>query len=101
MRKLTTNFNYFRYGRDYYIREAKKSAGSRKKTLTDYDQVSLDAKLNDLEESLVYLSLPRRLYSAKNSSKHFVRNPLLDFVDFFDGKSEQNEFINAERRSNS
>lgn len=72
-------FNY-RYGRDYYIKESASAAGERKKTeSTKTEEVRLDNDLTNLEKEYVYCSFSRRLFSPKNSSKHFVKNPLLHF----------------------
>lgn len=69
----------YRFGRDYYIREASRPQGARKSNGYSNDSnVSTENDLRHLEESYVYSSLPRRLYS-QNSSRNFVKNPLLNF----------------------
>lgn len=71
-----------RFGRDYYVRNAAKSAGARQphKLLTE-SEVSLKKNLDDLEGNCLHYSLSRRLYSPRNSSRNFVKNPLLYFDD--------------------
>lgn len=74
----------FRFGRDYYVRNAAKSAGTRKTpSISNESEVSLETNLNELEGNFLYHSLSRRLYSPRNSSRNFVKNPLLNFTDNF------------------
>lgn len=68
----------YRFGREYYVREASKPKGARKVNgHTEDDSVSIEEDLQQLEENCVHSSLPRQLYSPRNSSKNFVQNPLL------------------------
>lgn len=67
------------------MKQASKSAGASEKAASKLaDEVSLDKQLNSLEGAFVFHSFPRRLFSGKNSSRHFVQNPLLNFPDCFD-----------------
>lgn len=73
----------FRYGRDYYIKQAGKAAGASERFANKLKgEVSCDDELKSFEENYVYHSLPRRLYNQKNSTKHFVKNPLLNFPNY-------------------
>ncbi|ENN78706.1 hypothetical protein YQE_04878, partial [Dendroctonus ponderosae] len=64
------------FGPDYYARLASKPSGGGRNA-----QVSLANHINHLEEISTYSSLPRSLYSPKNSSRNFVQNPLLLFPE--------------------
>ncbi|CAH1994577.1 unnamed protein product [Acanthoscelides obtectus] len=65
------------FGPDYYAKLAATPSGGR----VDSPEVSLSKRINQLEEASIYSSLPRSLYTSKNSSKNFVKNPLLNFPE--------------------
>jgi hypothetical protein len=72
-RRIRTNE---RYGRDYYTKLASSPSGKAKN-----DEVSLSNRIDQLEAKYTYSSLPRSLYTPRNSTKNFVKNPLLNFPD--------------------
>ncbi|XP_075991845.1 myosin-7a binding protein isoform X2 [Anticarsia gemmatalis] len=93
---------YKRYGRDYYIREAKSSCGGRKKTSTsdtssvssmnkstsldNFDTeftspVSASSSLSDLEASALHQNIVRAVLSPRNASPNFAINPIFENPD--------------------
>lgn len=68
----------FSFGSDYYAKLAGKPSGGGKLLSSE---VSLAKHINHLEEISTYSSLPRSIYSPKNSSRNFVQNPLLYFPE--------------------
>lgn len=105
-----------RYGRDYYIREAKASAGGRKKnsfsdtsslssmnkstSLDNFDTefaspVSASSSLSDLEASALHQNIVRAVLSPRNASPNFAINPIFEHPDRQNGTS--NEYHAKER----
>ncbi|XP_026320113.1 uncharacterized protein LOC113230412 isoform X2 [Hyposmocoma kahamanoa] len=92
---------YKRYGRDYYIREAKASSGGRKKSnsetsslssmnkstsLDNFDTeytspVSASSSLSDLEASALHQNIVRAVLSPRNASPNFAINPIFENPD--------------------
>ncbi|GBP42804.1 hypothetical protein EVAR_83321_1 [Eumeta japonica] len=92
---------YKRYGRDYYIREAKKSSGGRKKSYSDtssmsslnkstsldnFDNdftspVSASSSLSDLEAASLHQNIVRAVLSPRNASPNFAINPIYENTD--------------------
>lgn len=82
---------YFSYGRDYFAKAAGRPQGALKKNWIDQDDLPRDGDIADdevsdchrsldhFEKLCTYDSLPRTLFNAKNASRHFVTNPLLNF----------------------
>lgn len=76
----------YRFGRDYYIRDAKRASGG-KEDLPDEDDTTIEVSkgedLKELEGTLTLSSFHRQLYTTNdNSTKNFVKNPLLNFPEF-------------------
>ncbi|KAL4713883.1 hypothetical protein ACJJTC_015537 [Scirpophaga incertulas] len=93
---------YKRYGRDYYIKEAKMSAGGRKKcsysdtsslsslnkstSLDNFDTefaapVSASSSLSDLEACALHQNIVRAVLSPRNASPNFAINPIFEHPD--------------------
>lgn len=94
-----------RYGRDYYINEAKKASGERERrlamanagrpnsSLSQYSgsfdddlEPQVSYGLDRFEEASLRGSLRRRSFRGQNSSPHFVINPLLHLQVIQDSK---------------
>ncbi|VVD02461.1 unnamed protein product, partial [Leptidea sinapis] len=90
---------YKRYGRDYYIKEAKLSSGGRDKALSDASSftssmnkstsldnfdtefaspVSASSSLGDLEACSLHQNIVRAVLSPRNASPHFAINPIFE-----------------------
>ncbi|XP_047984719.1 uncharacterized protein LOC125225178 isoform X3 [Leguminivora glycinivorella] len=88
---------YKRYGRDYYVREAKSSTGSRKKGLSETSSlspinkstsldnvneltspVSASSSLSDLEACALHQNIVRAVLSPRNASPNFAINPIFE-----------------------
>ncbi|XP_061708264.1 uncharacterized protein LOC133518613 isoform X4 [Cydia pomonella] len=88
---------YKRYGRDYYVREAKSSTGSRKKGLSETSSlssinkstsldnvneltspVSASSSLSDLEACTLHQNIVRAVLSPRNASPNFAINPIFE-----------------------
>lgn len=93
---------FFRYGRDYYIKEAKASSGGRKKnsfsdtssissmnkstSLDNFDTeftspVSASSSLSDLEACALHQNIVRAVLSPRNASPNFAINPIFENPD--------------------
>lgn len=92
-----------RYGRDYYIKEARSSSGERKckggsgasslsssinksTSLDNFDRefaspVSASSSLSDLEASALHQSLSRAVLSPRHASSNFAINPIFENPD--------------------
>ncbi|XP_035454932.2 uncharacterized protein LOC118279336 isoform X5 [Spodoptera frugiperda] len=104
---------YKRYGRDYYIREAKASCGGRKKTSVDeastvssasmnkstsldnFDAefaspVSASSSLSDLEASALHHNIVRNVLSPRNASPNFAINPIFENPDRHNDNADEN-----------
>ncbi|XP_037968896.2 uncharacterized protein LOC105386820 isoform X3 [Plutella xylostella] len=107
---------YKRYGRDYYIREAKSSCGGRKKksfsdissfpsmqkatSLDNFDTefastVSASSSLSDLEASALHHNISRAVLSPRNASPNFAINPIFEHPDRTDENVEQTKINNG------
>lgn len=105
---------YKRYGRDYYIREAKASCGGRKKTsmsetssvssmnkstsLDNFDldftsPVSASSSLSDLEASALHQNIVRAVLSPRNASPNFAINPIFENPDRQNDNADENHAI--------
>ncbi|CAH2256773.1 jg10984 [Pararge aegeria aegeria] len=96
--------NHKRYGRDYYIKEARSSSGERKgkssisgssslsssinksTSLDNFDRefaspVSACSSLSDLEAAALHTSLPRAVLSPRHASPNFAINPIFENPD--------------------
>ncbi|CAH3970682.1 unnamed protein product [Pieris brassicae] len=90
---------YKRYGRDYYIKEAKLSSGGREKTFSDTSSisssinksssldnfdtefaspVSASSSLSDLEACALHQNIVRAVFSPRNASPNFAINPIFE-----------------------
>ncbi|CAK1544376.1 unnamed protein product [Leptosia nina] len=90
---------YKRYGRDYYIKEAKLSSGGREKTFSDTSSmsssinksssldnfdtefaspVSASSSLSDLEACSLHQNIARAVFSPRNASPNFAINPIFE-----------------------
>lgn len=105
-----------RYGRDYYIREAKSSAGGRNKqsfsdtssplssmnkstSLDNIDTelaspVSASSSLSDLEACALHQNIVRAVLSPRNASPNFAINPIFEHSD---RQNDTNEYPAKER----
>ncbi|XP_013149508.1 PREDICTED: uncharacterized protein LOC106111875 isoform X3 [Papilio polytes] len=95
---------YKRYGRDYYIKDAKTSSGARKTnslcnsdassissmhkstSLDNFDTefaspVSASSSLSDLEASALHHNIVRAFLSPRNASPNFAINPIFENPD--------------------
>lgn len=106
---------YKRYGRDYYIREAKASCGGRKKmsmdetssvssvsmtmnkstSLDNFDAefaspVSASSSLSDLEASALHHNIVRNVLSPRNASPNFAINPIFENPDRQNDNADEN-----------
>lgn len=91
-----------RYGRDYYIKEARASSGGRKKnafsdtssvssmnksmSLDNFDTefastVSASSSLSDLEATALHHNITRAVLSPRNASPNFAINPIFENPD--------------------
>ncbi|KAL0901977.1 hypothetical protein ABMA27_007114 [Loxostege sticticalis] len=111
---------YKRYGRDYYIKEAKASSGGRKKSslsdasslsslnkstsLDNFDTelatpVSASSSLSDLEASALHQNIVRAVLSPRNASPNFAINPIFENPDKYDN-DENHTTDNVSRNAN-
>ncbi|XP_073958085.1 uncharacterized protein isoform X5 [Choristoneura fumiferana] len=101
---------YKRYGRDYYLKEAKASSGSRKKGYSDTSSVSsinkstsLDnfdvelttpvsasSSLSDLEACALHQNIVRAVLSPRNASPNFAINPIFENPDRPNDSADEN-----------
>lgn len=72
---------FFRFGPDYYAKLASSPSGTKAKSPKSPEVSLSDGNINEIEATAVYSSLPRTLYTSKNSSRNFVKNPLLNFPE--------------------
>ncbi|XP_028167321.1 uncharacterized protein LOC114357751 isoform X1 [Ostrinia furnacalis] len=113
---------YKRYGRDYYIKEAKASSGGRKKTslsdasslsslnksasLDNFDTelapVSASSSLGDLEACALHQNIVRAVLSPRNASPNFAINPIFENPDKHDNADENHatDTRNVSRNAN-
>ncbi|XP_063549030.1 uncharacterized protein LOC134756134 isoform X5 [Cydia strobilella] len=99
---------YKRYGRDYYVKEAKSSTGSRKKGLSETSSlssinkstsldnvneltspVSASSSLSDLEACALHQNIVRAVLSPRNASPNFAINPIFE-TDRQDDNADEN-----------
>lgn len=59
-----------------------KDENGKEEVKKDEEEVSYLDKLKDFEENYIYDRLPRLLYNVKDSTRHFVKNPLLNFPNY-------------------
>lgn len=107
-----------RYGRDYYIREAKASAGGCKKnsfsdtsslssmnkstSLDNFDTeftspVSASSSLSDLEACALHQNIVRAVLSPRNASPNFAINPIFEHPDRQNDTTDEYEYHAKER----
>lgn len=101
------------YGRDYYLKEAKASSGSRKKGYSDTSSVSsmnkstsLDnfdvelttpvsasSSLSDLEACALHQNIVRAVLSPRNASPNFAINPIFENPDRQNDSADENHAL--------
>ncbi|CAG9796873.1 unnamed protein product [Diatraea saccharalis] len=113
---------YKRYGRDYYIKEAKRSSGARKKngSISDISSisslnksssldnietefatpVSASSSLSDLEASALHQNIVRAVLSPRNASPNFAINPIFENPDNNDNTDEIYDIHNVSQKAN-
>ncbi|KAJ2940722.1 hypothetical protein O0L34_g14833 [Tuta absoluta] len=109
---------YKRYGRDYYIREAKKSSGGRKRrdeysetsslssmnkstSLDNFDgeftsPVSASSSLSDLEACALHQNIHRAVFSPRHASPNFAINPIFENPDKKIDTADENHATDTE-----
>ncbi|XP_052748825.1 uncharacterized protein LOC113518558 isoform X2 [Galleria mellonella] len=110
---------YKRYDRDYYIKNAKNSSGSRKKSSysdtsslssmnkstsldnfdTELSPVSASSSLSDLEATALHQNIVRAVLSPRNASPNFAINPIFENPDRQNDNADENHVTDKRKIS--
>ncbi|XP_059058422.1 uncharacterized protein LOC131851876 [Achroia grisella] len=110
---------YKRYGRDYYIKDARNACGARKKNSfsdtsslssmnkstsldnfdTELSPVSASSSLSDLEASALHQNIVRAVLSPRNASPNFAINPIFENPDRQNDNADENHVTDKRKIS--